>query len=313
MLEFLQGFSYGLFLSCLPWFLVGLVSPRRALGTLRPARWQVVIRYGFAVPFLAGLLWLTSLWGGFGPSLGGWLAGLVAVAVALPLERRLRSWWGKRQQRRLDAQHERDMAQRQAQQAHDAREAGEEILDPEHPPANADAVILALCDAKKRLLAVKQPALAQQADRLYSRYRKAIAVLLERFEVGELAFERARSLVAEVCLVAVDNLTTMASQASGVAGVDGNLVRQRLAREGDRLAPAERLALERRLALVEDTHRYLRELSGRNETALTALDSAAMAMARVDTRRPQASVSADQALGDLQRFVARAERYSRRP
>jgi len=38
-----------------------------------------------------------------------------------------------------------------------------------------------------------------------------------------------------------------------------------------------------------------------------------VAMARVDTRRPQASVSADQALGDLQRFVARADRYSHSP
>lgn len=312
MLEFLQGFSYGLFLSCLPWFVFGLVSPRRALGTLRASRLQVVIRYWFAVPFLAGLLWLTSLWGGFGPSLGGWLAGLVAIAVELPVERRLRRWWAKRKQRRINAQYERDAAQRQAEQAHKAQNAGEDSLDPDHPPANADAVILALCDAKKRLLAVRQPVLARQADRLYARYRKAIEVLLERFEVGELAFERARSLIAEVSFAAVDNLTVMASQASGMAGVDAEHVRQRLAREGEWLTHAERLALERRLTLVEETRRHLDELSGRNETALTALDNAAVAMARVDTRRPQASVSADQALAALQRFVAGAQRYGRR-
>ncbi|MFD2192295.1 cobyrinic acid a,c-diamide synthase [Pistricoccus aurantiacus] len=313
MLEFLQGFSYGLFLSCLPWFVIGLVSPRHALGTLRPERLQVFIRYWFVVPFLAGLLWLTSLWGGFGPSLGGWLAGLAAIAVEIPLERRLRGWWERHKQKRLDAQRQREIARRQAEQARQARERGEESLDPEHPPADADDVILALCSAKARLLSARQPALAQQADRVYGRYRKVIAVLLERFEVGELAFERARSLAAEVCFAAVDNLTAMAAQASGVAGVDSDHVRRRLSREGDRLTHTERLALERRLALVEDTHRHLRELSARNETALTALDNAAVAMARVDTRRPQASVSADQALGDLQNFVARAERYGRGP
>lgn len=312
MLEFLQGFSYGLFLSCLPWFVVGLASPRHALGTLRPTRLQVVIRYWFAVPFLAAMLWLTSLWGGFGPSLGGWLAGLVAIVAALPAERRLRRWWARRKQRRMAEQRERDAVQRQAQQASKAQDSGEDGLDPDRPPANADDVVLALCQAKKRLLAVRQPTFARQADLLYNRYRKAIDVLLERFEVGELAFERARSLIAEVCFAAVDNLTDMASQASSVAGVDAELARQRLTRESDRLTHAERLALERRLALVEDTRRRLAQLSGRNETALTALDNAAIAMARVDTRRPEASVSADQALEDLQRFVAGAERYSRR-
>ncbi|WNK21271.1 cobyrinic acid a,c-diamide synthase [Halomonas piscis] len=312
MLAFLQGFSYGLFLSCLPWLVIGLASPHRALGTLRPTRLQAVARYGLAVPFVAGLLWLTSLWGGFGPSLGGWLAGLGAVAVAVPLERRWRLWRQRRRQRREKARRERESAARRAEQARQARQRGEESLDPAQPPADADDVTLALCEAKKRLLAARQPAVAGQADQLYGRYRKAMAVLLERFDPGELAFERARSLVAEVCLTAVDNLTAMAARASGVAGVDAESARRRLAREGERLSQAERLALERRLALVEDTRRQLSELGGRNEAALTALDNMAVAMARVDTRRPQASVSADQALDDLQRFVAGAERYSRR-
>ncbi|GAA3898281.1 hypothetical protein GCM10022228_06190 [Halomonas cibimaris] len=312
MLAFLQGFSYGLFLSCLPWLVIGLASPQRALGTLRPTRLQALGRYGLAVPFVAGLLWLTSLWGGFGPSLSGWLAGLVAVAVAIPLERRGRKWQTKRRQRRAQARHEQKAAERRAEQARQARESGEERLDPNAPPPDADDVTLALCDAKKRLLAARQPALAEQADRLYGRYRKAMAVLLERFDVGELAFERARSLVAEVCFTAVDNLVAMASQASGMAGIDADAVRRRLAHEGERLSPAEHLALKRRLALVEDTRRQLRALSGRNETALTALDNMAVAMARVDTRRPQASVSADRALADLQRFADAAPRYGRR-
>lgn len=234
------------------------------------------------------------------------------MAVANPLERRWRGWRQKRRQQQEDARREHERDARRAEQARQAWERGEESLDPEHPPADADDVTLALCDAKKRLLAARQPALAEQADRLYGRYRKAMAVLLERFEAGELAFERARSLVAEVCFGAVDNLTAMASRASGVAGVDADSVRRRLGEESERLSQAERLALERRLALVEDTRRQLRELGGRNETALTALDNMAVAMARVDTRRPQASVSADQALDDLQRFVAGADRYSRR-
>lgn len=311
MLGFLQGFAYGLFFTCLPWFLIGMVSPRHALATLQPDRLQVVVRYWLLVPFIAFLLWLTSLWGGFGPTLPGWLAGLAAIAIELPLERRLRRWWRTRKQRRRDVQHAAEQARKRSEQARAASEAGVTTLDPEHPPADADEVILALCAAKQRLMAVRQPELAVQADRLYSRYRHVMEVLLARFDASELAFERSRTLVAEVCFAGVDNLSAMASQASGVAGVDGDFVRRRLRQEGEHLTVAERVTLKRRLALVEETERHLRDLSARNEAALTALDDAAVAMARIETGRPQASVSTEQALTDLRRFVGRAERYGR--
>ncbi|HET8790880.1 MAG TPA: cobyrinic acid a,c-diamide synthase, partial [Modicisalibacter sp.] len=193
----------------------------------------------------------------------------------------------------------------------EASEAGVATLDPGHPPAGADDVVLALCAAKQRLVEARQPELAVQADRLYSRYRHVMQVLLARFDASELAFERSRTLVAEVCFTAVDNLTVMASQASGIAGVDSEFVRRRLAEEHQRLSVAERVTLKRRLALVEETEHHLRDLSARNEAALTALDDAAVAMARIETGRPQASVSADQALKDLRLFVGRAERYGR--
>ena len=136
---------------------------------------------------------------------------------------------------------------------------------------------------------------AVQADRLYSRYRHVETLLAARFERTELAYQRAHGLVNEVCLGAVDNLTRMAAQARSVAGVDGDFVRRRLDRERQTLSVAERLALKRRLELVADTERHLRELSARNEAALTALDDTAVALARVETQRPQASVAAERA------------------
>ncbi|WP_227367509.1 cobyrinic acid a,c-diamide synthase [Halomonas sp. M20] len=311
MLGFLQGFAYGLFITCLPWFLIGMISPGLALGTLMPDRLQVVIRYWLTVPFVAMLLWMTSLWGGFGPSLLGWLAGLGAVAVAVPIERRIRGWLMKRKQRRLEAQLNAEKARRQQQQAQEASEKGGATLDPQHPPMNADDVIRALCTAKERLIAVSQPQLAVQADRLYNRYLRVTKVLQERFDTSELAFERSRTLVSEVCFAAVDNLTSMAAQASGIAGVDGDFVRRRLSRERNSLSLTERATLERRLTLLTETQQHLDELSARNEAALTALDDAAVTMARIETGRPQASIDADQALRDLSHFVERAERYGR--
>jgi hypothetical protein len=311
MFGFLQGFAYGLFLSCLPWFTVGMVRPDLAVPTDPPWRWQVVLRYWFLFPFLAFLLWLTSLWGGFSPSLLGWLAGLGAIAVEIPLERRWRRWRAARVERRRDARLAREAAERRAALEREQREAGLAVLDPDQPPVEADDVVIALCTAKRRLLEARRPDLAIQADRLYTRYAHVGDVLRSKFDDGELTFERASGLVAEVCRGAVDNLGAMASQARGVAGVDVDFVRRRLQREGDRLAAGEREALRRRLELVEHTEQCLRELMARNEAALTALDDTAVAVASVETARPQASVATDQALRDLRRFIDKAEHYGR--
>ncbi len=311
MLGFLQGFSYGLFMTCLPWLLVGLVNPRLALPSEPFGRLSVIVRYCLLVPFISMVLWLTSLWGGFGPSLLGWIAGLVAIPAALPLERHLRGWLGRRRERRRQARLAAEAERRRAQQEREAQEAGIAVLDPTQPPVGADDLVLAMCRAKQALLDVRRPDLAIQADRLYSRYRHVMEVLGGRFDRGELAFARSRSLVGEVCLGAVDTLNSMASQASGVVSVDGDFVRRRLAKENKRLSEEERVALVRRLELLAETERRLEELAARNESALTVLDDTAVAMARIETGRPQASVTTDRALSELRHFVERADRYGR--
>ncbi len=312
MLGFLQGFSYGLFMTCLPWLLVGLINPALAHPALAPSRLLVILRYCLVVPSLSVLLWLTSLWGGFSPSLFGWLAGIVAIPVALPLERTLRSWLDRRRQRRQQAQSAAELNKRRAQQEQKAYEAGVSVLDPTRPPVGADDLVLAMCRAKQNLLDVQRPDLAIQADRLYSRYCHVVDVLGSRFHTGELAFERSRSLVTQVCLGAVDTLGTMASQARGVVSVDGNYVRRRLSEEGKRLSEEERAALVRRLDLLVETEHRLNGLSARIESALTVLDDTAVSMAQIETARPQASVTTEKALDDLRRFVEGADRYARK-
>src|SRR5690554_3913583 len=116
MLGFLQGFSYGLFMTCLPWLLVGLANPRLAVPLAAPSRWQVIARYCLLFPFISVLLWLTSLWGGFSPSLFGWLVGLAAIGISLPVERRLRGWWGRLREQRRQAQLAREARRQRAEQ-----------------------------------------------------------------------------------------------------------------------------------------------------------------------------------------------------
>jgi len=310
MFGFLQGFAYGLFLSCLPWFLMAMADPRLALPTEVASRWRAILRYWFIVPFIAFALWLTSLWGGFHPSLLGWLAGLGGVAVALPIERRWRQWRSRRlarRQARVDAV---EAARHRAVFEQAQREDGVAVLDPKEPPVAADNVVLALCRAKQNLLEARRADLATQADRLYTRYTRVLDTLAAKFDRRELTFGRSQSMVADVCLVAADNLNTMSSLAAGVVGIDHAFVRRRLKQQGKRLHADERDALQQRLDLVADTERRLNGLTARNEAAMTTLDNAAVVMARVQTDRPQAAVDADQALHDLTRFLDKADRYA---
>ncbi|MDN3518008.1 cobyrinic acid a,c-diamide synthase [Aquisalimonas lutea] len=307
MLAFLQGFALGLFVSCGPWFLAGLINPALAVPAEPAGRLQVILRYWLAIPFIAFVLWLTSLWGGFGPGFLGWIAGLLAVAVELPLERCWRRWRAGRRDREQRARAERSRAARAASE----REAGVTELDPAHPPADADALVDALCRVKQRLLDARRADLAGHADRLYTRYRRALELLRRRFDAREVTGERALELLRAVGHNGVDELESMASRAAGVLGVDAQYVQRRLRAEGDTLTAEERRALERRLQLVDDTEAELRRRAGRLETVMTALDDAVVALAGIETGRGHASVTADRALADLQRFVQGAERYQR--
>lgn len=68
----------------------------------------------------------------------------------------------------------------------------------------------------------------------------------------------------------------------------------------------------RRLDLLVETEHRLNERSARIESALTVLDDTAVSLARIETARPQASVTTEKALEDLRRFVEGADRYARK-
>ena len=311
MLGFLQGFAYGLFITCMPWFITGMIRPRLALPTDPPRRLHVWLRYGLAAPFLAFLLWTTSLWGGFSPSIAGWIAGLIAIPAELFIERRWRAWRAARAAEQREAERDRAAARQREALEREEREAGLEVLDPAQPPQGADDIVRALCAAKQALLDVRRPDLATAADRIHTRYAHARRVIASKFDPRELTFERAAELVAEVCRGTLDKLATMRSLAHGTAGIDADFVRRRLQRDGPHLDTDERQALEHRLHLIDSTEQRLRTLRSEIEAALTALDDTTVAVAALETARPQASVAAEQALGDLRRFVENAGLYGR--
>jgi len=75
--------------------MAGMYDPRLVVPEELASRWQVILRYAVAMPSIATVLLLTSLWGGFGASLGGWLAGLAALLVGGLTMLWSRGWWSR--------------------------------------------------------------------------------------------------------------------------------------------------------------------------------------------------------------------------
>ena len=111
MFDFLQGLAFGLLVSFMPWFMAGLYDPRLVVPEEAASRWQVILRYAVAMPSVAMLLLMTSFWGGFGASLGGWLVGLAAVPIELFVEKRWRRWRAARAGRDRAAARERQRSE----------------------------------------------------------------------------------------------------------------------------------------------------------------------------------------------------------
>ena len=168
-----------------------------------------------------------------------------------------------------------------------------------------------LWEVKRELVGLRRPDLAVQADRLFTRYHRALDVLDDKFDAREVTYERARGLVGEVGREATAGLGAMVELVHGSAGLDADFVRERLEREAARLNPTEREALRRRLAIADETERRLGEIAAGNEAALTALDHVAVAVARIDTGRGQPAGATEQALQELRRFAERAGLYGR--
>ena len=184
MFGFLQGLAYGLFLSRLPWLLIGLIDPRLVLPTEPFTRLRVLIRYWLIVPFVALLIWVTSLWAASGEAWAdGWpvwrpfqwrsrWSGPGAAGVwrwpsvsARPIRRRWRCRRGSRWSERRASGNRRAGSRASA--------SGERRGDPRRSGRPRSA-----------WWRRGRPDLAIQADRLYTRYGHVDAVLRGKFDRG---------------------------------------------------------------------------------------------------------------------------------
>jgi hypothetical protein len=154
-----------------------------------------------------------------------------------------------------------------------------------------------------------------QLEQLQRKFDSMIGVLSRRLDAGELTYSRYLDTAEQVYLSAIDNLQDVAISLSSVSTIDrekldGRLSDLRGTAQQGASSQREIETLEQRRSLLTKQTEKVNDLLVQNETALTALDHAATALADARMGKGNASVELEHALQDLDQLARRAGRYA---
>ncbi len=154
---------------------------------------------------------------------------------------------------------------------------------------------------------------SRQLQSLNEKKDNLAEILHRRLDAGELTFGRYLATSQEVYEAALDNLHEAAVSLRSISAIDEHHLRERLADleqadEDGAAALRELESLRERLGMHDGQTRRVADLLAQNESAMTALDRTATALAAAPIgRRPQ---DADAAMEALEELAARADRYA---
>ncbi len=150
---------------------------------------------------------------------------------------------------------------------------------------------------------------------LREKFESLTDVLKRRLSAGELTYGRYLGTAEQVYLSAVDNLNDLTVSLKSVSSIHPGYINKRLKELGNSSeAPAEKkreiASLEKRLSLRDEQLKRVSELLAQNESAMTALDHTASAMAETRTGKGEANMDAEAAMAELEMLANRASKYS---
>jgi hypothetical protein len=139
-------------------------------------------------------------------------------------------------------------------------------------------------------------------------------VLRHRLDAGEMTYSRYLGTARSVYESGVDNLREVVVALRSVSNINEGYISHRLGelrQDGDQEKVDEEIvALESRQGLRDRQVLRVEKLLTQNETAMTALDATATALADAPIGREHASADADAAVAELVELAQRAGRYA---
>jgi hypothetical protein len=176
---------------------------------------------------------------------------------------------------------------------------------------NVDPAELTALTADLDALDDTQP--AEQLAALQQKQQSLVKVLERRLDAGELTYSRYLATSQQVYNSALHNLNEVAVAYESISSIDENYIERRLTElvtdnSDGASSDRERATLEQRRDLRQTQRRKIAQLLAQNESALTALNRTATALADVPIgKRPE---DADAATAALDELAARASQYA---
>jgi methyl-accepting chemotaxis protein len=155
-----------------------------------------------------------------------------------------------------------------------------------------------------------------QYDQALKRYKNFRAILDQKFDRGELTYDRYLGAGEQVFLGVMDNLQSVVGLFQNLTSIDSRHLLKRVQSLSDRndLPEKEKRELEivkDQLAVREKTLSDLIDRLQANEKALLELQRITSALNEIDTGRGQASRDLDQSVKDLEELAKRVSKYSK--
>jgi hypothetical protein len=154
---------------------------------------------------------------------------------------------------------------------------------------------------------------AEQLAALQQKRQSLVKVLERRLDAGELTYSRYLATSQQVYNSAFHNLEEVAVAYESISSIDENYIERRLTElatddSDEASSDRERTTLEQRRDLRQTQRSKISRLLAQNESALTALNRTATALADVPIgKRPE---DADAAMEALDELAARAGKYA---
>jgi len=154
----------------------------------------------------------------------------------------------------------------------------------------------------------------KQVQLFKDKYDNFVAILSRKLDSSELTYQRYLTIAEQVFLGGLDNLENAALSMKSVSAIDIEHIQGELDRlDGDDSDAANKKTreLKARMSLRENQMLRAGALMLENEQALTQLDHVSAKIAEIKTQQGRAQLDLEDAMGELQRLIVRAENYSK--
>jgi len=154
----------------------------------------------------------------------------------------------------------------------------------------------------------------KQIELLQRKYSAFNDILENKFNKGEITFNRYHAMVEQVFLAVLDNLKQITNIKQGINVIDEDHIRDRIqSLEAQKLnanKEQELDALVGRYRLLQNQRDMVQTKLAQNESAMTKMDEVMAAISLINPATSQASMDMEDAMQELEALAKRASSYS---